>query len=132
MANSPSRILTHRKHRKLTESQVVLLLTEYVETDTTYELLALKFNHSATGVSQIVRGLTYRDLASIGRLRERAQAKAALRSGRHSKAKPLRVPDATKVAFAVHPSSASEIREAIADLKAMLSLLDGSVGEVSG
>ena len=125
------RILTHKSQRKLTNSQVRSLLTEYVETDTTYKALAERYGIAVHTVSQIVRGLSYRELSSIADLRKRAQEKAATRFARYSNAQAMRVPDPAQTVVEVDFNSVESIDAAILRLQAVRSLLIGPSGETA-
>jgi hypothetical protein len=129
MAN-PTRILTHRPQRKLTDEQVHSLLSAYVDTDTTYKALSEQYSVSQRTVSGIVSGLIYRDLLGVSGLRKKAQEKAATRSGKYSKAEALRVSDPTQSVIGYYCNSVASVDAAILHLQAVRLLLS-SASEVS-
>jgi hypothetical protein len=129
-ANHPSRILTHKSQRKLTNEQAVSLLTEYVGTSTTYKALSEKYGIAQRAISSIVGGLSYRDLSGIANLRKRAQEKASSRSAKYSKAEAVRVHDPTQTVIEVDFNSVASVDAAILRLQAVRSLI-GLAAEVS-
>ncbi len=131
MVNPPTRILTHKKQRKLTDAQVLFLLLEYVETEATYRTLAQKYAISEKAISNIVNNMSYRELATITQVRKKAQQKASASSGRYSHAEPARVPDATKTLIEVDFNSVSSINTALHHLLDRRSTLTDSAEEVA-
>jgi hypothetical protein len=127
---NPVRILTHKAQRKLTNEQAVSLLTEYVGTSTTYKALSEKYGIAQKAISNIVGGLSYRDLSGIANLRKRAQEKASSRSAKYSKAKAVRVHDPTQTVIEVDFNSVASVDAAILHLQAVRSLI-GPAAEVS-
>lgn len=106
---NPVRILTHKPQRKLTDQQVLSLLTEYVVTPTTYKAMSEKYGITQASISQIVRGVTYRELIGSPSLRKKAQQKAANRSAKYSNAEALRVPDWTLTLIEVDFTSVASL-----------------------
>jgi hypothetical protein len=124
------RILTHTSQRKLTNSQVRSLLIDYVETDITYKALSEKYGIAQKAISNIVGGLSYRDLPGIANLRKRAQEKASSRSAKYSTAEAVRVHDPTQTVIEVDFNSVASLDAAILRLQAVRSLI-GHAAEVS-
>jgi hypothetical protein len=124
------RPLTHKTQRKLTDEQVRSLLSDYVNSETTYyKALSEKFGIAQRTVGQIVRGLTYREVPGIAELRKKAQQKAGRRNATFCSAQALRVPDPSKDVIEVDRNSIKSINEAMLHLQSVLSQLTGSVGE---
>jgi hypothetical protein len=126
MANS-TRILTHKSQRKLTNEQVVSLLTEYAGTRTTYKAMSAKHGISQRAISSIVRGFSYRELPAIANLRKEAQEKAASLCGKYSNAEAAQVHDPTRTVVEVDANSVASVDAAILRLQAMRLLIAPAV-----
>jgi transcriptional regulator with XRE-family HTH domain len=121
---------TRKTLRSLSNEQVRVLLTEYVETKITQAKLARKYGVSQSAISSVVRGTSYREVPGISDLRKKAQAKAAALSAKWTSEEAVRVPDPKNKVIEYDDNSIESIDAVILRLLARRSLLIGSAVEV--